>query len=141
MNTRFFLRIYGAILIGVTVIVLVVWGWNYQVNLSAPDVRADDDFSYVLQNTHPELYSSSNQPIFTIKDVKKPTNNWYVLKLALREGTGPESFIIINDPHFGNEYMSVIAGPESKFSRQGLLKTGVLIPSAVIDTLRGEGAL
>lgn len=141
MNMRTFIRTYALLLLGVVAIILLVWLWGYKTNLPAPENRSDADFITAIGKTNKELFTSDGQPIFTIKNTKKSAANWYVLKLVLKEGEGPESFIIINDLHFGSEYMAVVAGPESKFSFQELLESKILIPGRVIDTLKSEGAL
>lgn len=141
MGMRLFIKVYGMMLLTAVLIIVTIWGWNYAINLPAPSTRSVDDFGVILLDSHPELFTSDNKPVFTIDSSNKPTANWYILKLSPKDGNGPSSFAIVNDPHFGREYMKVIAGPESKFSRQELTSKGQLIPSEVITTLEGEGAL
>lgn len=135
------LKIYTKLLLTVAVIIVAIWGFGYRENLPAPSSRSDADLIAAIGKADKELFNSNGQPIFTIKEAKKPTNNWYILKITPKDSDSPEGFIIINDPHFGGEHMNVVAGPESKFSREELLKAKVLIPSAVTDTLRSENAL
>ncbi len=135
------LKLYTKLLLTAAVIIMAIWGFGYRENLPAPSSRSGADFIAAIGKADKELFTSNSQPVFTIKEVKKPTNNWYVLKITPKDSDSPEGFIIINDPHFGGEYMNVVAGPESKFSRQELVKSRVLIPSTVTDTLRSENAL
>lgn len=138
---RFFARIYLLLLITTAIIVALIWLWGYKQNLPAPAARTNDDFASAIFATNSELFSENSQPIFTIKDIKKPVANWYVLRLAPKDEGGPESFVVINDPHFSTDYMSVAVGPESKFSRKELQGAKTLIPDAVTNTLVQEGAL
>ena len=138
---RSIIRIYAMILLTVVVIIALVWLWGYKQNLPAPGTRPSSDFVTAIFASHQELFSKDNQPVFTIKDIKKPIDNWYVLKITPKDRNDPESFIIINDPYFSTDYMSVVAGPESKFSRKELQRAKILIPDAVTNTLVQEGAL
>lgn len=141
MNSRSVIRWYTLFLVCALLIVFVIWIWNYPINLPAPANRTADDFSYALRSSHPELYTTNNQPIFTIQDTLKPAKNWYILKITTKDTPGLSSYLILNDPHFGIQYMQVVAGPQTLFSRQELQSKQMLIPTAVTSTLREQGAL
>lgn len=114
----------------------IVWLWNYKTNFPVPSHRSDSDFTSVLLHQHPELFTKGNQPIFTITKVEKPQDNWYVLHLKLKAGTGPESMVVINDPYFDTSYMHVITGPESSFSVKEL--SNAFVPDATAHAIMNE---
>jgi len=129
-------RIFISLVAIIVFIFLIIWLANYKTNFPVPSHRSDSDFTSVLLRQHSELFTKDNQPIFTITKVEKPQDNWYVLHLKLKTGTGPESMVVINDPYFDTSYMHVIAGPESSFSSKEL--SNAFVPDTTAHAIMHE---
>jgi len=127
------------VLLSVAIIILAIWGFGYQENLPAPQLRNNQEFIAAIGKTHKELFTKTGQPIFKITKTIKPSDNWYILHLTSIKDRNLTSMVLVNDPHFGSKYMKVIIGPESKFARSQLVTKN--IPGTVINTLRTEGNL
>lgn len=122
------------IIVAMLVIASGVWLTNYRTNFPAPAKRGLDDFSNVLLRDNSELFTSENQPIFDVKNIEKPQDNWYILTLAVKEKTNDvESRVVIYDPFFGKEYMDVVVGPKTTYSQQELKEAAV--PNTTIQAI------
>lgn len=97
------------ILIGTTV-------YSIYSSQPAPETRQSSDFDFVLRYQYPELYTSKNQPTYTIKSVKKIGVGWYLLNIQDVTNTNQNSYIVVNDKKLNTNNMLGIAGPNNKFS-------------------------
>lgn len=107
---------------------------NYGTLLPAPAMRSSRDVTNALLRSHPELFADDDQPIFTIDRIQKVVDHWYVVKIAATTAdNGVEGYLVIKDPSYGAEHMSVVAGPESRFSMQELESDAV--PDSIITLI------
>jgi hypothetical protein len=99
----------------------------------APASRSANDFTQALRDQRPELFTSNNQPIFSVTRTRRVTDTWYLLQLSARDhGDLTRSYVLVHDPVRGAQYMEVTAGPDSAFSAAELRAAHV--PDEVAQT-------
>ena len=98
---------------------------SYEKSSPAPSSRSNNDFTYALRAQKPELFTTDNQPIFTISKTIKVADGWYLLQLSSKDDSHLYSYVVANDQYRGRQYIHITSGPNSSFSTIELLNAGI----------------
>lgn len=103
------------------------------VSTSSTD-RSNDDFIAVITSKNSDLVSD-NKPTFSIMDVVKPQNGWYIVTIrdsSDTNGTNPAK-ILFQDTGNTKPGLSILLGPGTSFPSDVTEPLG--IPEAVLKEL------
>lgn len=110
----------------------IIWVSNYKTTLPVPSNRSTAELTAAIARTKPTLVDSNKQPIFGIYDKKHISPGYYLVTIIQKNTINSLPVrVVIQDPYFDANAMGVVAGPESKFSRQDLIQAG--IPTETIN--------